>query len=119
MNMMTTETRGARSLDQWNALGDAGDVLAGLAGIRASTTSNAGNPAVLGEFADALICADGERRQAIDAGIADISAFMEPGISALLSVMARGADVRPAARALWQEFAASRDGLVVLALSRK
>ena len=40
---------------------------------------------------------------------------MEPGLEALLTACARGADPRPAARALWNEFLRARDALVALA----
>ena len=47
-------------------------------------------------------------------GVDDIAAIMEPGLAALLAVHARGADAKPAALALWQEFMAARDALMIL-----
>ena len=58
--------------------------------------------------------ADPWRRERAEVGIADLAAVMEPGMAALLAVRARGADPRPAALALLNEFNAAR--LAVLAL---
>ncbi|QZH76639.1 MAG: hypothetical protein JY451_07945 [Erythrobacter sp.] len=58
--------------------------------------------------------ADPWRRTLAENGCADLTAIMEPGISALLAIHARGADCRPAAHALWQEFTAARRAMLAL-----
>lgn len=54
------------------------------------------------------------RRTLAENGCADLAAMMEPGISALLAIHARGADCRPAASALWQEFTVARRAMLSL-----
>lgn len=95
---------------RWGALQDAGAVLADLAGADAPADSPAAR-----SFPIALKEAEGWRRRAMEGALADIAAFMEPGIAALLAVLARGADAQPAARALWREYEASRSALLALA----
>jgi hypothetical protein len=46
--------------------------------------------------------------------VADLAAVMEPGLAALLSINARGADTRPAARALLHEFNQARAAIIAL-----
>ncbi len=58
--------------------------------------------------------AGGWRRELADQGIADITAIMEPGLSALLAVHARGKRPQAAALALWQEYLTARDTLLAL-----
>ena len=47
-------------------------------------------------------------------GVADLAAVMEPGLTALIAVHARGADPAPAARALLQEFTDARNALLAM-----
>ena len=49
------------------------------------------------------------------AGLTDLIAMMEPGLTALLDVHAKGGKASAAALALWQEFTAARLALVALA----
>ncbi len=48
-------------------------------------------------------------------GVSDLAAIMQPGLTALLAVNARGQDARPAAQALWLEFQHARESLLALA----
>lgn len=57
----------------------------------------------------------GWRRNLAEQGVEDLIAILEPGVAALLAVHNSGADARPAAMALWQEFRTARDALVALA----
>jgi len=100
-----TGTRGER----WAALMEVGALVAALAGI-------APEPFPEGDrnFSLRLSRAEAWRRDHAERGVADLSAIMEPGIAALLAVRARGADPRPAARALWHEFAAARAAILAL-----
>jgi hypothetical protein len=94
---------------QWAALHDASGIVALLAGIAAEPmlTDVRNYPAIMRD-------AGGWRRNLAEQGIADLSAIMEPGIAALLSVQARGINPAAAALALWQEFEAARNGLLEL-----
>ena len=55
------------------------------------------------------------RRAMAEQGVDDLSAIMEPGLSALLAVRARGGDASAPAMTLWEEFLAARDALLALA----
>ena len=68
----------------------------------------------LRNFPAAMRDAGGWRRAMAEQGIADISAFMEPGLSALLAVHARGVNPTAPALTLWQEFVAARDAMMAL-----
>jgi hypothetical protein len=94
---------------KWSALHDAAAVVATLAGIAPEPMT-----AVLRNFPAVMRDAGGWRRAMAEQGIEDMSAFMEPGLSALLAVHARGVSPAPPAQALWQEFLAARDALVLL-----
>ena len=95
---------------QWAALHDAADAVAQLAGI--SPAPHAGAAA----FASALREAPHWRRKLVDQGVQDLSAMMEPGLVALISVHGVGRDAAVPAMALWHEFVAARDALVATVL---
>jgi hypothetical protein len=94
---------------QWAALGEAAGVVAMLAGLSPERpgTEMRNFPALIRD-------ADRWRRERAEAGIADLAAIMEPGLAALLAVRARGADPRPAALALLNEFNSARLALLAL-----
>lgn len=94
---------------RWHALVEAGDLVAGLAGVDIAPADEE-----RGDFPALIREADSWRRDRAEHGLADLAAVMEPGIAALLAIRDRGADPRPAAQALWQEFAAARKGLFAL-----
>lgn len=94
---------------RWTALAEAARVVATLARVETQPAAADGQ-----EIAELLHGADPWRRERAEHGIADISAFMQPGIVALLSVSARGADPGPAALALWDEFIAARAAVLSL-----
>lgn len=97
---------------RWAALCEAGQVVAMMAGVEVEppTREIRDFPASVGEC-------EPWRRKLADNGCADLAAVMEPGLSALLAINARGADCRPAALALWNEFVAARSALLALLLS--
>ena len=66
-------------------------------------------------FPEAMRQCGGWRRDLAEQGIEDLIAILEPGVTALLAVHDSGADARPAAMALWQEFQTARDALIALA----
>lgn len=94
---------------KWAALLEAGTVVATLAGLEPErdTPEMRNFPALIRE-------ADGWRRNLAEGHVADLAAMMEPGLAALLAVSARGADVTPAASALWHEFRDARDAILAL-----
>ena len=95
---------------KWSALHDAASAAAMLAGIAPEPmTPDQRN------FPAAMRDAGGWRRELAEQGVEDLSAIMEPGISALLAVHARGVDPGAAATALWREFVCARDALLTLA----
>ena len=94
---------------KWSALHDAAGAVAMIAALEAPQMTRA-----VRNFPMAMRDAGERRRMLAEQGIADISAIMEPGLSALLAAHARGADPRHAARALWDEFESARDALLGL-----
>lgn len=94
---------------RWAALCDAAAIVAVLAD--ADPIADANDAA---DFAARVTGAEAWRRVMVENGIADLGAIMEPGIAALMTVNARGADPRPAAQALWREFSAAREAIVAL-----
>ena len=97
------------SVARWAAIHDAAEAVCGIAGRPLATprASAFEVPALLG-------AAEKDRRKQAGRAIADIAAMMETGLAALLTVNARGADPRPAAEALWQEFSCAREGVIML-----
>jgi len=94
---------------KWSALHDAAGAVAMLAGREMPGMSSEirNFPAIMRE-------AGGRRCELAEQGIADIAAVMEPGLSALLAVHARGTRPAGAALALWEDFVSARDAQLVL-----
>lgn len=94
---------------RWAALSEAGKVVAALAGVEGEKSSRQVRnfPVLMRECPE-------WRRKLADNGVADLAAIMEPGISALLAINARGADPRPAARALLREYTMAREAILSL-----
>ncbi len=94
---------------KWSALHDAAAVVAALAGqpVEARRAEVRNFPAVVRDLG-------GWRYDEARRGIDDLAAMMEPGLSALLAVRARGIAAVPAAEALWQEFLLAREALLDL-----
>lgn len=97
------------SATRWAAIHDAAEAVCAIAGRPLATP---GAPAW--GMPSLLAAAEEDRREQAEKAIADIAAMMEAGLAALLTVNARGADPRPAAEALWQEYSRARDGVIVL-----
>ena len=94
---------------KWSALHDAASAAATLAGIAPEPMS-----AEQRNFPAVMRDAGGWRRELAEQGVEDLSAVMEPGLSALLAAHARGVDPAHAASALWSEFVSSRNALLGL-----
>ncbi len=95
---------------RWSALHDAAAIVATLAGIAAEPLrpEQRNYPALMRDVG-------GWRRALAEQGVDDLATMMEPGLTALLAVHARGADPAAAALALWQEFHIARGALLTLA----
>ena len=94
---------------KWRALHDAAAAVGTIAGLPGEPLQ----PHVR-HFPVIMRDAGGWRRDLAEQGIEDLTAIMEPGLSALLAAHARGANPAAAARALWHEFHAARDALLAL-----
>jgi hypothetical protein len=94
---------------KWSALHDASAAVATLAGVTVDPM-----PAEIRNFPAVMRDCGGWRRELAEQGIDDLSAVMEPGLSALLAACARGVSTSAAAMALWQEFQVARDALMAL-----
>jgi hypothetical protein len=94
---------------RWSALHDAASAIASLAGIEPEpmNAQQRNFPAVMRD-------SGGWRRELAEQGVEDLTAILEPGLSALLAVHARGADATSPAGALWEEFCRARDALLSL-----
>jgi hypothetical protein len=95
---------------KWSALHEAAETVALIAGSPGGAMSPEARkfPVTMREASPAL-------RSRAEQGVADITAILEPGLSALLATHARGANPAPAANALWREFLAARDQVMTLA----
>jgi hypothetical protein len=94
---------------KWAALHDAADAVGSIAGLPGETM----RPQVR-NFPAVMRDAGGWRRELAEQGIEDLTAIMEPGLTALLAATARGVSPTAAAHALWREFVAARDALLAL-----
>jgi len=94
---------------RWAALGEAGAVVAMLAGIEAERPNR-----LIRNFPGLLRECPAWQRDLATGWIDDLNAIMEVGLAALLAVNARGTDCRAAAVSLWQEYLAARGALLAL-----
>jgi len=102
--------RPAGLAEHWAAIHEAAAVVAALAG-------QAGPPldGPARAFPVAIVQASGQRLAVARRGVEDLSAILETGLRALLSLHGRGTGIRAAAATLYGEFSAARDSLVALA----
>ena len=91
---------------RWAALCEADEVLSALAGIE---------PGPSPDFRALLRDAPEWRRELAEQAAADIAAALQPGLCGLSALALRGENPRPAAQALWREFAAARAAVLGLA----
>jgi hypothetical protein len=103
------QSAASASSRKWAALQDAAKVIATLAGLEPerATPEIRNFPALMRE-------AEPWRRELAERGIEDMTAVLEPGITALLGINARGASPRPAALTLWREFSEARAAVLAL-----
>lgn len=93
---------------RWAALRAVDEVLSALAGIEP------GSPP---DFRALLRDAPEWRRQLAEQAAADIAAALQPGLCGLSALAMRGDNPRPAAQALWREFAGARAAVLGLTVS--
>jgi len=93
---------------KWAALHEAARTLAVLAGTASTDFRH------LDDYPGTILACAGWRLMLAEQGLDDLTAIMDAGLVALLSVHDHGADPAPAARALWQEFSAARTALISL-----
>lgn len=94
---------------KWSALHDAAQAVATIAGAAPEVAVDE-----VRRFPVSMREAGGWRLQHAEQGIADLTSIMEPGLSALLAALARGANPQAAALALWNEFLEARNALLEL-----
>jgi len=94
---------------KWAALHDAAGVVTALAGMTPEPM-----PPEVRNYPAVMRDAGGWRRDLAEQGVEDLAAVMEPGLAALLSIHARGANPAAAAQALFEEFRAARAALLTL-----
>ncbi len=94
---------------RWSALGGAGKVVAAFAGEQREESAPE-----MREFTILLQSCPEWKRELVERSVNDLAAIMQPGMATLLAVNASGADVRPAAKALWREFIAARKAVIAL-----
>lgn len=95
--------------ERWAALIEAASLVAALAGVQPEPFADNTDT-----FSLWLDRAEAWQREHAERSLADLTAIMEPGIAALLAVSTRGADPKPAARALWREFTAAHAAVLAL-----
>lgn len=95
---------------RWATAHEAVEAVSFIAGM-----APAEHGAEIWNFPEAIRQCAGWRRDLAEQGVEDLIAMLEPGVTALLAVHDSGADARPAAMALWQEFQTARDALIALA----
>lgn len=94
---------------QWAALQDAGSAVAAMAGLAPEQLSQK-----VRQFPALIKDADSWRLELAKNQVADMTAMMQPGLSALLAVNARGQDATAAALTLWREYHAAREAVLLL-----
>ena len=94
--------------EKWAALHKAAATLALLAGNGGAVLDD------LDDYPAVILASGGWRLKLAQQGLDDLTAIMDAGLVALLSIHDHGADPAPAAQALWQEFSAARTALIAL-----
>lgn len=108
-NAEPTHSGAAVLTRQWAALQDAGSAVAAMAGLAPEKLSQK-----VRQFPALIKDADGWRLELAKNQVADMTAMMQPGLSALLAVNARGQDATAAALTLWREYHAAREAVLLL-----
>lgn len=110
----TTPDLGTDIAARWEELHNRAQAIAQMAAL--ATEPFAGEIAAFPQLAER--CGETER-ELIARGIEDIDAILQPGLTALLSIEARGQDPIAPALALWREYYYARKSLLGLAQCTK
>lgn len=94
---------------QWAAVQDAASAVAMLAGLAAEKPGPRER-----NFVSQVQTLGGARLKLAENHVADMAAFMQPGLAALLAVNARGQDATAPALSLWREYYFAREALMAL-----
>ncbi|MFC4253939.1 hypothetical protein ACFOWT_00805 [Croceibacterium xixiisoli] len=94
---------------RWAAMCDAAEIVCVMAGMEPEKPNRA-----IRNFPVLIRDAEAWRRSQAENAVSDLSSVMEHGLAALLAIRGRGADARPAAMALWAEFASARAAILAL-----
>lgn len=106
----STETvSGVGIAAHWTAINEAGQEIGRFAALAPEQMDDC-----LTDFPDAIEAAGGTRLLLARETIGDIDAMLQPGLTALRAIAARGQDTTAPAIALWREFHASRSALLAL-----
>jgi len=108
----TAQEAGADIAERWENLHNRGQAIAHMAALKAEPF--AGEIAAFPHQVEQ--CGPAER-ELIARGIEDIDAILQPGLTALLSIQARGQDPIAPALALWREYYIARKALLELSHS--
>lgn len=95
---------------RWVALHAAGQEIGSLAALAAEPFDER-----LANFPARIEARGGARLELARDGVADLDAILQPGLTALCTIHARGQDTTAPALALWREFHALRGALLDLA----
>lgn len=67
-------------------------------------------------FPNVIVLAGTSKQELAEQGLEDLDAIVQPGLTALLAIEARGQDTTAPALALWREYHAVRQSLMALCL---
>ncbi|MEP5937750.1 MAG: hypothetical protein ABJ239_05440 [Erythrobacter sp.] len=68
----------------------------------------------LAAFPNAIVLAGPTKHELAEQGLQDMDAIIQPGVTALLAIEARGQDTTAPALALWREFHAARQSMLAM-----
>ncbi len=94
---------------RWQSLHQAANEIASKAALAAETMGEE-----LQNFPARIVAAGGDRAFQARRGMQEIEAILQPGLTALRTIEARGRDTTAPALALWREFYNTRSALLAL-----
>ena len=102
-------TRPETTAERWRSLHESAQIIASMAAL-----ANEPFEGELAGFPDRLAQVEDTRREHAETTLEDLDAILQPGLTALLAIQARGQDTTAPALALWREYHASRSALMSL-----
>ena len=95
--------------EKWEALHETAQVIGTMAQLAREDYSGE-----IAAFPNAVVLAGTAKQELAEQGLEDLDAIIQPGVTALLAIEARGKDVTAPALALWREFYSSRQSMLTL-----